>query len=448
MTTAIFIFRRDLRAHDNTALYHCQKKHKVVIPIFIFDPVQVGANPHKSALAVNFMIESLEDLKKQIPTLNICKGKPIDVLNSISKEICANAVYCNKDYTPYSIARDKLIAEWCAKSTIKFITFDDSLTTLQHMAKTENRYKQYTPFYNFTISNPGVMIGTTPPISQTGFLKLKNAAFQHDCRAFIQQTSATPELRGGTHEASSLLKRYENHKRFTAEDILDGSAGSRLSPHLRFGTISVREFYDVADEETRKQLIWREFYMYIGLWYPQIFSYAHLHYPTLDVKKLVWPGDPQHFALWKCGKTGVPIVDAGMRQLAATGYISNRMRMIVAEFLVKTLLIEWRLGEQYFATQLLDYDRCINIGNWNWVATFGLDYYIRLFNPWRQSVKFDPEAKYIKKWIPELKNESVKDIHSGNLPKYKAIVDHLEQGKKYVAWYDKAVADARKQSLK
>jgi len=453
----LFIFRRDLRIEDNIALANACSKCKNVYTCFIFTPEQVGKqNKYKSNSSVQFMIESLEDLSNKIKTIDgkLCLfyGKNKRVISHLIKKLDINAIFFNKDYTPYALSRDSEVEELCNKHNIPCVMSQDYYLyepgTIKNGSNTY--YKKFTPFYGLVLQQKV----DTPININKHKLKLTTIHFDYqitlqDARNTFYKHDDNIIVNGGRAKGIIQLKKT----RQTQDDYKDtrnilSINTSLLSAYIKFGCISVREVYHYfvksfgKNSEILRQLIWREFYAHLLYGYPQL----------LDQKlnnTIRWPYTEEYLNAWMKGKTGFPVVDACMRQLNATGWMHNRGRLIASSFLVKTLLIDWRFGEQYFAKHLVDYDIASNNGNWQWISGTGVDSmpYFRVFNPWTQSEKFDLDAVYIKKWVPELDNVEAKDLHNWNescfLQKYstikypKPIVDFDEQRKRFLELYKK-----------
>lgn len=441
--TAIFIFRRDLRLVDNTALNMAAKAAKTIIPIFIFDNSQVSnANKYRSMNAVKFMCESLRDLSVKIeaeggklyifaPSSAITSHWP-NILSAIMTTVggitTVNAVYATRDYTPFADARDKMFAEQCKTASVEYILVDDIClnTPGTILTTTDTPMQKFTPYYTRALTIPvrkpqtvsrnwlviqkdisKIATLVTDPINGVGS-PLHGVA--------EKQFASAPAMKGGRDAALELLaftgdrktlnKSYNNtHDNLATET-------TQLSAALKFGCISVREAHEKFSNALRRQLHWRDFYIGIVAAFPDILRRGTSLKPQYD--RIKWVRNAEHLAAWCEGRTGFPIVDAAMRQLNTTGYMHNRGRLITASFLIKTLMINWRAGEHYFATMLIDYDPAVNNGNWQWVAGCGADSqpYFRIFNPWTQSAKHDPNAVYIKTWVKELSKVSPNDIHN------------------------------------
>ncbi len=414
-TTSAFIFRRDLRVHDNTALHEALRLSAQVIPCFIFDPRQIEPHPYRSKPGLPFMVQSITDLQQQLQAvgghLALYRALPEQVIKQLAEREHIQAVFINRDYTPFSRQRDDELAALCLKLGIAWHVLPDVLLNEPESAVKSDKtpYKVFTAFYNnarrFPVALPQALL-------KRNFLATRSE-FTLDQLGFPPLALAS---RGGRHQALAILDRlgdyadYQNTRDFPALN-----ATSRLSAHLKFGTCSVREVFYALTEQLGsehpliRQLYWRDFFTHVAYHFPQVFGQAFLE----KFAKLRWDNNPDYFQAWCDGKTGFPIVDAGMRELNATGFMHNRVRMITASFLVKDLHIDWRWGERYFAGQLVDYDPCVNNGNWQWAASTGCDAqpYFRIFNPWLQQVKFDRDCRYIYRWLPELQAFPPKIIH-------------------------------------
>jgi len=396
----IFWFRRDLRLEDNVGLYNALQLGNV-LPIFIFDTEILDKLPKNDA-RVNFIYQQLQKindtLKSNQSSLAIFKGKPIEVFSQLIKSYQINAVYTNHDYEPYAISRDHEIKDFLDTHQVQLNTYKDQVIFERNEIVKDDGlpYKVYTPYSKKWISK----LKTQAPISVTSekkynsfishsysFLSLESIGFETNSIS-VTDYIVTPEL----------IYNYEAIRNFPSQD-----STSKLGPHLRFGTISIRNIVRVASQQQNntflKELIWREFFMQILWHYPQTVTKSFK--PKYNAIK--WRNNKNEFKAWCKGKTGYPLVDAGMRELNTTGFMHNRVRMLVGSFLCKHLLIDWRWGEAYFSKQLLDYELSSNIGNWQWVAGCGVDAapYFRIFNPTTQIEKFDKQHQYIKKWVPE-----------------------------------------------
>ncbi|MEM3347759.1 MAG: deoxyribodipyrimidine photo-lyase [Metallosphaera sp.] len=425
----LFLFRRDLRLEDNTCLIKALRECDEVVPLFIIDPRQVEDNPYKSPFAIGFMIDSLLELDQDLKTvgsrLHLLKGFPEEIIPKIN----ADAVYMNEDYTPFSRQRDERIKE---KVKGKLVTCEDLLLTEKRLFLKEGKpYSVFTRFY-VDVKDKPVRRPEVNNLKNYGEMKditdvklLENLHFQRS------------SFKGGRRAALDALNRAQTID-YSLRNFPGLPGTTRLSPYLKFGVLSPREVYYSVNEEIRRQLYWRDFFTLLAYYNPYVFGHAYKR----EYDCVPWVNDTNLFNAWTQGKTGYPIVDAGMRELNNTGFMHNRTRMITAFFLVKVLHVDWRWGEKYFATKLVDYDPSVNNGNWQWVASTGVDRMFRIFNPWLQQKKFDPEAVYIKEWVPELRDLSPADIHNVyalNVDGYpKPIVNYLEEVRKAREYYEKS----------
>lgn len=399
----IFWFRRDLRLDDNVGLFHALKGDHPVLPIFIFDSEILDRLQKKDA-RVTFIYKTLQSMRNILQNDNdssiaIYYGKPIDAYKDLINEYNISTVYTNHDYEPYAKKRDEEIKSFLIKNNIEFKTYKDQVIFEKDEVtkKDGNPYLVYTPYMktwkekfksndlNFYHSNP--CLNNLIKNKKLPNISLLDIGFKKSNQKIISYT-VTP----------TLVQNYESTRNFPAKDTT-----SRLGPHLRFGTVSIRKMIKKAIAEKNEifwqELIWREFFMQI-LWH-----FPHTENKSFKPKydRIQWRNNEKEFKIWCEGKTGYPLVDAGMRQLNATGFMHNRVRMLVGSFLCKHLLIDWRWGEAYFAEKLHDYEMASNIGNWQWVAGCGVDAapYFRIFNPTTQIQKFDKNLAYIKKWVPD-----------------------------------------------
>lgn len=425
----IFWFRRDLRLEDNTALFHALNSSEVVLPIFIFDETILSQLPKNDA-RVTFIHQQLEKIQKQLhdigKSIAIFHGKPTEVFTKLIGENQIKTIYTNHDYEPYARKRDLELNHLFKDNNIEFKTSKDQVIfEKSEVVKDDGTpYVVYTPYSNKWKDNfrktklthyKSESLLNKITLHSYSFLELKDIGFE------------TSTIKVTPYDISaSLIDNYEATRNFPALNKT-----SYLGIYLRFGAISIRNMITIAleskNETFLKELIWREFFMQILWHYPNtVNSSFRPKYDTIN-----WENNEDLFQKWCEGKTGYPFVDAGMRELNTTGHMHNRVRMIVASFLCKHLLIDWRWGETYFATKLLDYEQSSNVGNWQWAAGSGVDAapYFRIFNPTEQVKKFDKELKYIKKWIPELET-----LHYP-----KPIVDHKEAREKCLTVYKQAV---------
>lgn len=406
----IFWFRRDLRLEDNAGLYHALKSGEKVLPIFIFDANILEKLTNKKDARVTFLQDTICQLNEQLQgfgsSLIVKYGTPESVWDELIKKYKINAVFTNRDYEPYALERDETIKNKLASANIEFHTFKDHvLFEKDEILKDDGLpYTVFTPyskkwrkvleckiesdgtFFYFKSYPTEKYFSNFYPIENQTIVSLNDLGFE---RSEIEIPSI--EIK------QSTIKNYGEQRDFPA---VRGT--SRLGIHFRFGTISIREKARKADKLSKtylSELIWRDFYAQILGHFPHVVEQPFRE----KYNRIEWRYDEIDFKKWCEGKTGYPIVDAGMRELNETGFMHNRVRMITASFLTKHLLIDWRLGEAYFAEKLLDFDLASNNGGWQWAAGCGTDAapYFRIFNPESQQKKFDKELKYIKKWIPE-----------------------------------------------
>lgn len=411
MSKAIFWFRRDLRWEDNIALARACHDCESVFPIFIFDE-NILSKLDKSDHRVNFILQTIHRLNEKFP-ISVYFGKPIDVIETIIKQHDIQQIYCNKDYEDYSLKRDSRVEKMLAKYQVKVNSFHDhltheptSLTTLQGTP-----YKVYTPFKNKWLEL------TSNNMARIGEFKLKSKKMSQD---LLKGCMKNPQLKDiGFTSASIPLPELDPKKMFKnfkpsinsykdQRDLPSLDSTSKLSVHLRFGTISQRLMFrylyenDLQGSTWASELIWREFFSY------SLFHFPHSEKSEFNLKytDIPWDKNTKNHKAFITGQTGYPIIDAGIRELLSTGYMHNRVRMVVASFYTKNLLLDWRVGEKFFAKYLYDFDKTANVGNWQWASSTGCDAqpYFRVFNPESQALRFDKEAIYIKKWCPELHN--------------------------------------------
>ena len=431
----IYLFHRDLRIIDNNGL----NPDYNLVPIFIFTPEQIEPSKNKyfSNNAVQFMCECLDDLKKSVPELYLFYGDTIKTLQKIHKKVGIKSLHFNLDYTPYARRRDDSIFDFCTKHNIECFTYEDYLLAPMgsFLKKDGNPYVVYGPFKD-TIMSSNI---SKPTNTKPHFIKCPELNTLITKRIFYKNNPDNL-VKGGRDEALKKLNftHYEHNK-------LSNST-THLSAYIKYGCISIREAYYANTNITyRQQLIWREFYYYIGVYFPDVIDKSKNFQSKYD--GIQWSKSEHLLIAWQKGETGYPIIDACMRELNTTGYMHNRGRLISSNFLNRILNMDWRLGELYFAQQLIDYDPLVNNGNWQWIASTGTDtkpYFQRLFNPWLQGQRFDPNCEYIKKWLPELKDVSSKDIH--NWEKYhndryiKPIINYEDARKKSIETYKKILS--------
>ena len=430
-TVNIFWFRRDLRLDDNVGFYNALKSEHPVLPIFIFDKEILKKLPKDDA-RITFIYETLQKMRTKLEDKNTSSiamfhGKPATIYKNLLEKYKIDTVFTNRDYEPYAKERDDKIQQLLNDNNIKFKTFKDQVIFEQnevtkkdglpyvvytpYMKVWKEQFKTHTLDFYYTSSFLKNLIQDKElpnlSLSDIGFIKSHQKIKKH---------IVTP----------ALIQNYEDTRNFPAQD-----STSKLGPHLRFGTVSIRKMIEKAITEKNEifwqELIWREFFMQI-LWH-----FPHTSKKSFKTKydRIEWRNNEAEFLKWCNGETGYPLVDAGMRQLNETGFMHNRIRMLVGSFLCKHLLIDWRWGEAYFAEKLHDYEMASNIGNWQWVAGSGVDAapYFRIFNPTTQIKKFDSDLAYIKKWVP--------DFQEFTYPK--EMVDHKEARERCLATYKEAL---------
>ena len=397
----IFWFRRDLRADDNAGLFHALNSGLPVLPVFIFD-TDILRHLEAGDARVSFIYDRIAGLKRLFEengsSLKISYGQTIEVFEKIVPEHRVKAVFTNRDYEPAARERDRKVKEFLDKKGVRFYDFKDQVIFDCHdIVKEDGRpYTVFTPYsrkWKSVLTEAALdefpsqkmlrnLMKTGwlpfPGLEEMGFQKIKYEVRDFDI-------------------SEEKLRNYARLRDFPAE-----AGTSRLSVHLRFGTVSIRKVTRQAllfSDIFLNELIWRNFYMDILWHFPKVEK--HSFKPEYD--RIVWRNDEDEFERWRCGQTGYPLVDAGMRELNDSGYMHNRVRMVTASFLTKHLLVDWRWGEAYFAEKLMDYDLAANNGGWQWAAGCGCDAvpYFRVFNPALQSARFDPANEYVQKWVPE-----------------------------------------------
>lgn len=407
---ALFIFRRDLRLEDNTALSRAFEMSREVAVVFIFDPRQCEPHDYFSFKAYQFMRESLDVLdsliKERRGRLYFFYGKAEEVVEELILLNQFDAVFLNKDHTPFSRRRDATIRKATQKRGAEFAEYDDALLCSPGTVLKDGGgpYTMFTPFYR-----KALQLGVAMPVKgacghfMTQDIKSSFLVKEGQLRECPVEKAIVP---GGRNEGVRILEHLGSFKDYAStRDIPSLDATTKLSAHHKFGTVSVRESFRAVvsflggEHPLLRQLYWRDFFGHIAYYFPHVFG--HAFYEEYD--QIPWTNDAGLFDAWCAGKTGFPIVDAGMRELNTTGFMHNRVRMVTASFLVKDLHIDWRWGEKHFAQHLIDYDPSVNNGNWQWAASTGCDHqpYFRIFNPLLQLKRFDPQNEYIRRWIPE-----------------------------------------------
>lgn len=399
---AAFWFRRDLRLEDNMGLYKALSCGLPVLPVFIFDTNILDALEIRADRRVQLLHDTLTTIKQQLElqgsTLCIAHGKPLEVWEALTKKYVVKKVFLNRDYEPYARTRDKAVFELLQEKGIEMVGAKDTVV-FEKFEVTKDDGKPYTVFTPYAKKwMARLTAADTAPVPseahQNAFVQM--APLPAPTLAELGFELAPYNI-GNAQPTAALLNNYHNTR-----DLPHVEGTARISAHLRFGMVSIRAMARLGLAHNQKwlnELIWRDFYQSI------IYHFPHAATKSFkpDYDHIKWEHNEAHFEAWCAGKTGYPIVDAGMRELAATGFMHNRVRMITASFLTKHLLIDWRLGEAWFAQKLMDYDLASNVGGWQWAASSGCDAapYFRVFNPTLQQDKFDKDRLYIKKWVPE-----------------------------------------------
>jgi deoxyribodipyrimidine photo-lyase len=427
---SLFWFRRDLRLEDNAALFYALKENKNVLPVFIFDKTileLLSADDRR----IQFIYDALAKIKIELQALGsdfmVVHDTPIQFYKKILKQYKVKNVYTNHDYEPKAIERDVEIQKMCEQQNVEFKTYKDHVIFEKNEIQSDSykSYTVYTPYKKKWLAS----------LSPFYIKPYPNKKYFQNLYKFSAESIPTLNQLGFTSTDSnypplklskSILKGYKDQR-----DIPSLDATSKLGLHLRFGTVSIRYLASIArlnSEVWLSELIWRDFFIQ-ALWTNP--ASENLCFKP-DYEKIEWSYDKDDFERWKNGQTGYPMVDAGMRELNATGHMHNRVRMVTASFLTKHLLQHWKKGERYFAEKLYDYDLAANVGNWQWAAGTGCDAapYFRIFNPTSQQERFDPDFKYIKKWIPEY-----------GTPAYvKPMVEHVFARERCLKEYKKGLA--------
>jgi len=452
---SLFIFHRDFRIEDNNAFRKCYEESNEIVCIFIFTPEQTIDNPYFSPLSFEFLKESLCDLNDsliqnlKIP-LYLFQGTNIEVLNNIYKVYPFHSIYFNQDYTLYSQMRDNEIKQW--NSNVSVFSIEDYLLKPigTFLKKDKTPYKVYTPFMKevkkANIEKPFFLffskkykknkkIDSISISLKNGFNEALNSL---QIPKINKKTYNKKTHKGGRKNALEILNNISVFTKYQENRNLLSYSTTHLSAYIKYGCVSIREvYYYIKDhlgiENTLiQQIIWREFYYYLGYYFPYVLEGKSL---KEKYNLIPWENNKKKIHAWCTGTTGFPVVDACMRELNETGFMHNRGRLITSAVLIKILDVDWRIGEKYFAQHLIDYDPMVNNGNWQWASGSGADSqpYFRIFNPWNQAILYDPDCLYIKKWVKELKDVSIDDIHHWdtcltNLKNYpKPIVDYKKE---------------------
>ena len=425
----IFWFRRDLRLYDNSGLSAATSDKLKVLPIFIFDTSITNELPENDR-RINFIYDNLVEMdselkKKYNSSLNIFKGKPIEIFKELIGNYKINSVYTNNDYEPYAFSRDSSIKKLLESKKIQFKSYKDHVVFEKNEVVKDdgNPYVVFTPYMRKwkTNLNEDLTNLEEKKVLNNFYTKTISGLLDLNNYGFIENDKKIESFKLN----SEIVTKYAETRNFPSIN-----STSKLGPYLRFGTVSVRKIVTgllkFKDQTFLNEIIWREFFMQI------LFHFPHTSTKSFKPKydKIIWLDDPKSFDAWKNGETGFPLVDAGMKELNKTGFMHNRVRMITASFLCKHLLIDWRLGEKYFALKLNDYEMASNVGNWQWASGSGVDAapYFRIFNPHTQIVKFDKNRDYINKWLNTDSNDYPNEIIDHKIARKRC----LETYKKYL----------------
>ena len=425
----IFWFRRDLRLYDNSGLSAATSDKLKVLPIFIFDTSITNKLPENDR-RINFIYDNLVEMdselkKKYNSSLNIFKGKPIEIFKELIGNYKINSVYTNNDYEPYAFSRDSSIKKLLESKKIQFKSYKDHVVFEKNEVVKDdgNPYVVFTPYMRKwkTNLNEDLTNLEEKKVLNNFYTKTISGLLDLNNYGFIENDKKIESFKLN----SEIVTKYAETRNFPSIN-----STSKLGPYLRFGTVSVRKIVTgllkFKDQTFLNEIIWREFFIQI------LFHFPHTSTKSFKPKydKIVWLDDPKSFDAWKNGETGFPLVDAGMKELNKTGFMHNRVRMITSSFLCKHLLIDWRLGEKYFALKLNDYEMASNVGNWQWASGSGVDAapYFRIFNPHTQIVKFDKNRDYINKWLNTDSNDYPSEIIDHKIARKRC----LETYKKYL----------------
>ncbi len=427
---SIFWFRRDLRLEDNKGLIEALSEKYPVLPVFIFD-TEILPHLKKDDARVSFIHDQLKKLRKELEfkgsSIAMFYGKPIDIFKQLTRQYKVQKVYTNRDYEPYARIRDKEIGDFLSGEMIGFHLFKDQVIfERSEVVKPDGSpYVVYTPYMKLWKQKFKQQVPEIKNSEKNNFFLETDLPFLGlEDIGFEPSAIKVPDF----DLSEMTISKYEAERNFP---YLDST--SRIGPHLRFGTISIRKVTQKAasdkNETFLQEIIWREFFMQILYHFPNTVTESF----KPKYERIPWRNNEEEFELWKTGKTGYALVDAGMRQLNETGFMHNRVRMLVASFLCKHLLIDWRWGEAYFAEKLLDYELSSNVGNWQWAAGSGVDAtpYFRIFNPITQVKDYDKDELYINKWVPEYGSPQYPEM----------MVDHKEAREKALRVYKEALTE-------
>ncbi|MFZ4862778.1 cryptochrome/photolyase family protein [Sphingobacterium sp. Mn56C] len=416
----VFWFRRDLRLTDNIGLAKALENGGTVLPIFIFDTHILGKLSDPYDRRVDYIHQAVAALKKQLHTyhsdIKVFVGTALSVFSALHEQYNLRAVYCNTDYEPAAIERDAAVKAYCEANNIRFHSYKDQVIfEKSDIVKSDGSpYTVYTPYSRKWKEKLDLNANGEPSLYWEGFYKTTTSELPTLAEIGFQKTDLVykePQLQ------EALIASYDQYRDFPALGHT-----SRLGIALRFGTISIRRCVAFAIKHNAtwlNELIWREFFMQVLYHFPQVQQQCFK--PAYE--RISWRNKEEEFKRWCAGETGYPLVDAGMRELNTTGFMHNRVRMVVASFLTKHLLIDWRWGEAYFAEKLLDYDLAANNGNWQWAAGCGCDAapYFRVFNPSEQQRKFDKELRYVKQWNPDFETTALTPIVEHSFARERAL---------------------------
>ncbi len=466
-------FRRDLRVSDNTALHEADRRGGRVLPVFVWDDAILQA-PDVGPARVEFLLRSLRSLEQNLASLGhrlvVRRGRPEEVLPTLAREAGAGAVFANRDYEPYARARDARVSESLTTAGVEFRTFKDSVVWEEReiLTRAGGPFTVFTPYSRAwkerAIPDPRPRLGPARPgdgpLPASLPLLDDAGALGHPPPADLPPAGERAGLAALDAFLDGPVTRYATARDFPAEDM----GTSRLSPHLRFGTVNIRTVLQRLQRARASageapaavkgcdvwlsELVWREFYIQVLANHPHVATRCFR--PEYDA--LEWEGGDERFDAWCAGRTGYPIVDAAMRCLSATGWMHNRLRMITAMFLTKDLLVSWQRGERWFMRRLVDGDLAANNGGWQWSAGTGTDAapYFRIFNPVTQGRKFDPEGRFIRRWIPELSGVPDAVLHApwedplwlGRTGYPRPVVDHATQRQRCLDMFARVRAPA------
>ena len=412
--SGIFIFRRDYRIEDNLSLYELGKVCKTIYPVFIFTPEQIQKNSYFSSNSFQFLMESLKELDSTLKhKLNIYFGENEKVIDSILKKYSdIQYVAYNRDYTPYAKSRDKKIEKVCKKHDIEIISKDDYTIHPMSEMRDGSYFSVFKPFYEkvMKMKTPKLL----PAPSKVSYKSISNLSLKKFEKYYTPNKNVI--VHGGRKNAQKILRNISKFKNYAKTRDIPTKPTTLLSAYIKYGCVSIREVYVTMIKKLGKrnelirQVVWHDFYANMMNFLPSKNTVGGGNYKN---KKVKWISNKRWLDKWMKGKTGFPIIDAFMRQLNTTGWMQNRGRLLVSNFLTFVLHQNWRLGEKYFARQLVDYDVTSNNMNWQFSAGVGTDRtpYVRIYNPWKQSLDIDKDCKFIKEWIPELKDVENKYIH-------------------------------------